>query len=232
MSLTEDQVIDAVVAYLESDGWTIHAAAYGNTPGVDIVAERDGRTLHVEVKGAVTTKATGGKEHTQQHRTNSVVAALGKAVMLYESGIEVALALPRERVFRNVVSAAHDGLVRLGVTIMWVADDGGVEWTTPHAEREASRRRVRESSGTGASATCRHAVLAAARQIHEAGHAAFSPDDIVRAVLEVRSDLAASTIRTHVVSVMCTNALANHRTRFSDLERVGRGRYRLVSASG
>ncbi|WP_443705761.1 DUF7669 domain-containing protein [Saccharothrix coeruleofusca] len=55
----------------------------------------------------------------------------------------------------------------------------------------------------------------------------FTPDDVVRLLRRAGSRYAESTIRTHVVSRMCANAPAHHATRYADLVRDGRGRYRL-----
>jgi hypothetical protein len=56
----------------------------------------------------------------------------------------------------------------------------------------------------------------------------FTPDDVIRELRRRGSAYAESTIRTHIVSVMCANAPDNHGTTYADLERVGRGRYRLL----
>jgi hypothetical protein len=50
-------------------------------------------------------------------------------------------------------------------------------------------------------------------------------------VVEVRrrgTQLAESTIRTHIISVMCIDAPPNHPTRFPDLRRVDRGVYERI----
>ncbi len=74
---------------------------------------------------------------------------------------------------------------------------------------------------------CREEVLAAARRIHAAGHADFSPSEIVRQMQRDGTKYEESTIRTHVVSRMCADAPNNHGTTYADLERVAHGRYRI-----
>ena len=74
---------------------------------------------------------------------------------------------------------------------------------------------------------CRREVLAAAEHFESAGETEFTPDEIVRYLMRQGSTYAESTIRTHVVSLMCVNAPANHGTRYGDLERVAHARYRL-----
>lgn len=60
----------------------------------------------------------------------------------------------------------------------------------------------------------------------------FSPAELVAEVLGRGSEHPESTIRTHIVSVMCVNVRANHAVRYDDpeLERVGRGQYRRGAA--
>lgn len=56
--------------------------------------------------------------------------------------------------------------------------------------------------------------------------ATFTPDDVVRELRRRGSSYAESTIRTHVVSKMCSNAPDNHARTYDDLERVADGLYR------
>lgn len=56
----------------------------------------------------------------------------------------------------------------------------------------------------------------------------FQLADIVMEVQSAGSTYAESSIRTHVVSVMCVNAPVNHGTTYRDLERVAHGRYRRL----
>ncbi len=77
--------------------------------------------------------------------------------------------------------------------------------------------------------TCRSEILDAFPAL-EARHGTdtFSPAELVAEVLRRGSEHPESTIRTHIVSVMCVNAPVNHAVRYDDLERVGRGQYRRV----
>ena len=54
----------------------------------------------------------------------------------------------------------------------------------------------------------------------------FGLSEIVQEVLSM-SNFAESTIRTHVTSLMCVQAPKNHGTRYADLDRVDRGKYRI-----
>lgn len=74
---------------------------------------------------------------------------------------------------------------------------------------------------------CREEVLAAAKRLHAAGHAEFTPVEIIEQMQRSGTAYPEQTIRTHVVSRMCANAPQNHATQYDDLERVAPGRYRL-----
>lgn len=73
----------------------------------------------------------------------------------------------------------------------------------------------------------REQVLAAARRLDGDRGLAFTLGDLIAEVRRQGSGLADATIRTHVVSRMCVNAPPHHGTVYADLERVGRGQYRL-----
>ncbi len=75
---------------------------------------------------------------------------------------------------------------------------------------------------------CRDEILKAAAHLGSLGQTDFTPDEIIRTLRDRGTRYAESTIRTHVVSVMCKNAPQNHLTAYADLERVGHGRYRLL----
>ena len=93
---------------------------------------------------------------------------------------------------------------------------GGMESVLPYAEP------VRQD----ASMTARSEILSAIPAV-AAVDGTFT---VGRSSLMGRrgSKYSASTISTHIVSKMCRDAPDNHAVTFDDLERVGRGRYRLV----
>lgn len=76
--------------------------------------------------------------------------------------------------------------------------------------------------------TCRDEILKAAEFLaRNSGDGTFSPADVVHRMQSLGTEFTESTIRTHVVSRMCHEAPENHASRYDDLERVERGRYRL-----
>ena len=77
--------------------------------------------------------------------------------------------------------------------------------------------------------TCRDAVLEAfARLEARSSERVFKCQTIVDEVLQHTTSFEESTIRTHVVARMCTNAPVNHTPKYHDLERVARGMYRRI----
>jgi hypothetical protein len=78
--------------------------------------------------------------------------------------------------------------------------------------------------------TCRDEVLTAMRRLRSRhGRDVFGLDEIVQEVRAVTSSYTESTVRTHVTSRMCKQAPAHHGTVYGDLDRAGRGLYRLRS---
>jgi hypothetical protein len=62
--LDENQVVDAVAAFLASDGYTIEQKLHGHQRGVDLIARRtEGpvRLIHVEAKGGTSTRVGSAK---------------------------------------------------------------------------------------------------------------------------------------------------------------------------
>lgn len=76
------------------------------------------------------------------------------------------------------------------------------------------------------SGTAREQILAAIQRIAGPGDT-FTFSDVLAELRARGSDLAESTIRTHISSRMCGNAPDHHGTTYDDLERVDRGVYRL-----
>ena len=76
--------------------------------------------------------------------------------------------------------------------------------------------------------TCREEILAAARVLGEVRpDNTFTPAEIVSYMKRQGTAHQATTIRTHVCSVMCADALIDDAETYDDLEQVAHGRYRL-----
>ena len=80
--------------------------------------------------------------------------------------------------------------------------------------------------------SCRKEVLEAFHRLErKQGVREFRLRDVVREVLDFTNEFRESTVRTHVISVMCRDAPENHGVVFDDLERVSRGMYRRKVSS-
>lgn len=77
--------------------------------------------------------------------------------------------------------------------------------------------------------TCRDAVLACFEALErDTGRDTFSLLEIIERMEAEGRNYRESTIRTHVTSRMCRNAPSNHQVTYRDLDRVGRGLYRVT----
>ncbi len=85
-----------------------------------------------------------------------------------------------------------------------------------------------EAADRGTSLTVRAEILAAVTALSaRTADGTFTPREVIDELHRRGTRYADSTIRTHVVSVMCDNAPKHHGRTYDDLERVGVGRYRL-----
>ena len=126
--ITEDEVKEAVRAYLVADGFAVEVA-WGRTPGIDIVARHaDGRRYVIEAKAEV------GIAGAQQH--NYFVGMLGELIQRMEDPeATYAIALPDNHQYRGLVNRLP-GLAknRMTLAVFWVdrmADGFTVEEEPP-----------------------------------------------------------------------------------------------------
>jgi len=75
--------------------------------------------------------------------------------------------------------------------------------------------------------TCRDEIIAVMRAMHAAGNQTVSMSDVISAMKRRESSYEESTIRTHMGSRMLKGANQNHATKYDDIERVERGKYKL-----
>ena len=90
----------------------------------------------------------------------------------------------------------------------------------------AERGRIKEEP-----MTARDEILDALPRLRaRLGRDDFTPAEVLQELRRAGSVYSDSTIRTHVTSRMCGNAPDNHGVVYSDLERIGHGRYRQRQA--
>ena len=133
----EGDVQAAVVRYLSATGWAILRVADTATRerGVDVIAERDGRRLLVEVKGWPTTTYARGDRVGQPKPTPpsaqaGVWFAQGLLKLIRCHGVEpdagLALALPDRPRYRTLLDDSRWAFERLGITVLLVDSNGTV----------------------------------------------------------------------------------------------------------
>ena len=77
--------------------------------------------------------------------------------------------------------------------------------------------------------TCRDEILAVARKLsRDRPDGTFTAQEIVTAMRERGTRHLDTTIRRHVATQMCRNAVGDSAGKYNDLERVERGRFRLL----
>lgn len=152
---------------------------------------------------------------------------------------EIAIAFPRFKTYENLVQRTMVSFGLLGFGVYFVNDNGSVDLVLPHrpvgdevAEPAAMTAlpEVGEARGAavGREATCRAEILDAFDRLERRhGRAVFAPVEIIQEVLAVTDRYPEHTIRTEIVSRMCAEAPVHHAASYNDLERVGRGRYRV-----
>ncbi|HUI70764.1 MAG TPA: hypothetical protein VL354_09570 [Spirochaetia bacterium] len=130
VALSEDQIVDAVIAYLQRAGWTIKSRSHANEHGDDIVAERNGRRLSIEAKGAGSSKP-GTNRYGLVFSKGQVFDHVAKAVLktmraVAQEGTIGGIALPDNEHHRSEVEKIVTVLSRLQIAVFWVLPDGQV----------------------------------------------------------------------------------------------------------
>lgn len=248
----EGHVQDALAGHLASAGWDVREAA--NTelkaPGIDLLATKDHRWLAIEVKGFPNTTYDHGPRRGQPKPTQPTNQARQwfshalLSMMLLRNkrpDAEIAICFPRFVTYENLVQRTEVSFGLLGFGVYFVNQDGSADLAHPHQpvgveveERTEVPAASREVGGTDRGfaawrdATCRDEILAAfVRLERRHGRAVFAPVEIVQEVLAVTDRYPEHTIRTEIVSRMCAEAPVHHAVVYDDLERVGRGQYRV-----
>lgn len=135
----EGNIQAAMVAHLAGSGWLIRSVAdtASRQRGVDIIAERGGERMLVEVKGYPSEYYVRGERRGQRKKTPPSLQArvwfsdLVLSSMLNaddDSDASIVLCLPTVPTYRSLAERTDDSLRRLGFRVAWVAEGGSVEW--------------------------------------------------------------------------------------------------------
>jgi hypothetical protein len=138
-ALTENDVIDAVVAWLEGHRFEIQGRATTSERGIDIHAVRaeDGVEILVEAKGGTSSKP-GTKRYRKPFNASQVQTHVAKALFTAAAAPRgerkhSAIALPSTDLHRRYMDQVAPALEELMVGIFWVSADGRAELLAPWA---------------------------------------------------------------------------------------------------
>lgn len=133
--LGEDEVIDAVLTYLNQRSWQVVSRCRATQRGPDLVVERGTERLIIEAKGAGSSKpgtARFGRRFSSDQVFDHVAKAVLKALRVIEEGNTLAaIALPDDANHRTEVSQISSALERLGCGVFWVSAARAVTVESP-----------------------------------------------------------------------------------------------------
>ena len=124
--LNENEVVDRVKAHLEENGWTVESRTT-EEQGIDIKADKAGRSLCVEAKGATSSKSWTnrfGHEFTNSQVMDHVAKAFYVAAK--ERKHLSSIAVPRNSNHEHCMKKIRHALEKLKIAVFWVSEDGAV----------------------------------------------------------------------------------------------------------
>ena len=133
--LVEAFVVSAAASELTRRGWTVTPVPSTAAHGVDIVSRRDGRVLHIEAKGAGSSRPGSsryGKSFNSGQVDICVAKACHKALEALSAGHQAGVAFPDNPAFRARVQRVEAALERLEVGVFWVREDESVSVDNDH----------------------------------------------------------------------------------------------------
>ena len=133
--LNENDVVDHLINSLEVDGYIIKQALYDKQRGIDVIAEKRGSVLYIEVKGATSGDQTSrryGKPFDSRQVFDMVSKVIFKALdntNLSDYNMKkdrTCIALPRVDLFQKYHTKVSHYLFKLGIVTFWVSENGSV----------------------------------------------------------------------------------------------------------
>lgn len=140
--LDENDVVEAVCAYLEQNNFVVNRKLHTSERGIDIEATHSSsdRVLYVEAKGG-TSSRSGSNRYGKPYTKSQIFDRTAKGVytLLQMQGKQArknsdfALAVPNTKWFREYLAPVEDSIMRLGLQ-MFLADENKhvEELTRPH----------------------------------------------------------------------------------------------------
>jgi hypothetical protein len=133
--LVEAYVVECTANELRRRGWAVTPVQTTATHGVDIVATRGDVRLHIEAKGAGSSRPGSsryGKSFNSGQVDICVAKACHKALEALSAGYRAAVAFPDNAAFRARVRLVELALARLEVGVFWVSEDQSVNVDNDH----------------------------------------------------------------------------------------------------
>lgn len=131
--LTENQIIEYFRDYLVVNGYEIKQFLSTKERGIDIIAEKDGRTVKAEAKGATSALATSnrfGREFNKGQVRTHIAVALSMVSRLMtkdnDRNIDYAFVLPDNNNHINEIEGMCLALRKLCIKVFFVNEDGDV----------------------------------------------------------------------------------------------------------
>ena len=134
--LFEDEVVNAVRDYLQSEGYRIESYANATEHGDDIVAESASgeARLYIEAKGGTSSRESSkryGEPFTRNQVKDHVAKAFYRAAKMRQkrngSEIKVGVAFPKNEDHKEMVGEIENAMSDLGIEVFWV--DGETQVT-------------------------------------------------------------------------------------------------------
>jgi hypothetical protein len=125
--LTENDVVAAVCAHLEDDGYQIVEQCTTQQQGTDIVAcHPEHGSLHIEAKGETSSRSSSaryGKQFNSAQVRDHVANAVYTALRLHGKGDTAAMAFPDTDLHQRYLEPVRSILRGLGIKIYMVGSD-------------------------------------------------------------------------------------------------------------
>tara|TARA_B100000963_G_C22596831_1_gene658266 strand:- start:615 stop:1037 length:423 start_codon:yes stop_codon:yes gene_type:complete len=133
--LRENDVVDHLIKSLEVDGYIIKQALYDKQRGIDVIAEKQGSVLYIEVKGA-TSGDQKSRRYGKPFHSGQVFDMLSKVIFKALDNTNISdynikkdrtcIALPRADLFQKYHTKVSRYLIKLGIVTFWVSENGSV----------------------------------------------------------------------------------------------------------
>lgn len=130
--MTENEVIEKLIAYLEQEGWFVgENYCLGSKHGIDIKAEKSGTTLIIEAKGAAASQESANRTR-EYFDAGQIKTHFGKAivqVLQYKAeypDCQFAIAHPKDDLIIKHIGKLVPFLKHLDIIHFWVSPNGKI----------------------------------------------------------------------------------------------------------